>query len=65
MPTRSARYAALAQEADIVPIVEPEVLMDGPHASHDIDECYRVTEWTLTTSSASSTTRVSISKGSS
>ncbi|PPC87301.1 MAG: fructose-bisphosphate aldolase class I [Hyphomicrobium sp.] len=42
-----ARYAALCQEAGIVPIVEPEVLMDGPHAAHDIDECYRVTEWTL------------------
>lgn len=44
-----ARYAALCQEAKIVPIVEPEVLMDGPHANHDIDECYRVTEWTLRT----------------
>ena len=42
-----ARYAALCQEAGIVPIVEPEVLMDGPHAGHDIDECYRVTEWTI------------------
>jgi fructose-bisphosphate aldolase, class I len=42
-----ARYAALAQEAGIVPIVEPEVLMDGEYCSHDIDECYRVTEWTL------------------
>jgi fructose-bisphosphate aldolase class I len=44
-----ARYAALCQEAGIVPIVEPEVLMDGPHSGHDIDECYRVTEWTLRT----------------
>ena len=44
-----ARYAALCQEAGIVPIVEPEVLMDGPHCTHDIDECYRVTEWTLRT----------------
>jgi fructose-bisphosphate aldolase class I len=44
-----ARYAALCQEAGIVPIVEPEVLMDGEHASHDIDTCYRVTEWTLRT----------------
>ncbi|MGE0023306.1 MAG: class I fructose-bisphosphate aldolase [Hyphomicrobium sp.] len=44
-----ARYAALCQEAGIVPIVEPEVLMDGPHSAHDIDECYRVTEWTLRT----------------
>jgi fructose-bisphosphate aldolase class I len=42
-----ARYAALCQEAKIVPIVEPEILMDGPHSQHDIDECYRVTEWTL------------------
>ncbi len=41
-----ARYAALCQEAKIVPIVEPEVLMDG---SHDIDTCYRVTEWVLKT----------------
>ena len=44
-----ARYAAICQEANIVPIVEPEVLMDGPHASHDIDRCYEVTEWTLRT----------------
>jgi fructose-bisphosphate aldolase class I len=35
-----ARYAALAQEADLVPIVEPEVLMDG---THTIEESYRVT----------------------
>jgi fructose-bisphosphate aldolase, class I len=41
-----ARYAALCQEQDIVPIVEPEVLMDG---SHDADRCYRVTEWVLKT----------------
>lgn len=41
-----ARYAALCQEARIVPIVEPEVLMDG---SHDIDTCYEVTEWVLKT----------------
>ena len=39
-----ARYAALCQEADIVPIVEPEVLMDG---DHDIATCERVTEWVL------------------
>ena len=39
-----ARYAALCQEADIVPIVEPEVLMDG---EHDIDRCAEVTEWVL------------------
>lgn len=39
-----ARYAALCQQANIVPIVEPEVLMDG---EHDIDTCYDVTEWVL------------------
>ncbi|MEC7960845.1 MAG: class I fructose-bisphosphate aldolase, partial [Pseudomonadota bacterium] len=40
-----ARYSALCQEADIVPIVEPEVLMDGPHT---IERCYEVTKDTLT-----------------
>ena len=35
-----ARYAALVQEAKMVPIIEPEVLMDG---SHNIDKCYTVT----------------------
>jgi fructose-bisphosphate aldolase class I len=40
------RYAALCQEADIVPIVEPEVLMDG---AHDLDRCYEVTEFVLRT----------------
>lgn len=44
-----ARYAALAQEAGIVPIVEPEVLMDGAHADHTIERCYEVTEWTQRT----------------
>ena len=39
-----ARYAALCQEANIVPIVEPEVLMDGDHS---IERCYEVTEFTL------------------
>jgi fructose-bisphosphate aldolase class I len=39
-----ARYAALCQEEDIVPIVEPEVLMDGDHT---IDDCAAVTEWVL------------------
>ncbi len=39
-----ARYAALCQQAQIVPIVEPEVLMDG---DHDIDRCYTVTEFML------------------
>ncbi len=35
-----ARYAALVQEAKMVPIIEPEILMDG---NHDIDKCYQVT----------------------
>jgi fructose-bisphosphate aldolase class I len=39
-----ARYAALCQEADIVPIVEPEVLMDG---NHTLARCYDVTEAVL------------------
>lgn len=38
------RYAALSQEAGLVPIVEPEVLMDG---DHDIERCREVTEATL------------------
>jgi len=41
-----ARYAALCQDEDIVPIVEPEVLMDG---GHDINRCAEVTEWLLKT----------------
>lgn len=53
IPTRScifsnahalARYAALCQETGLVPIVEPEVLMDG---AHSLDDCYDVTEETL------------------
>ena len=44
-----ARYAALCQEAGIVPIVEPEVMMDGPVAAHDIETCYGATEWILKT----------------
>ena len=39
-----ARYAALCQVEDIVPIVEPEVLMDG---AHDIDACSEVTMFVL------------------
>jgi fructose-bisphosphate aldolase class I len=39
-----ARYAALCQDENIVPIVEPEVLMDG---DHDIDTCVTVTEFVL------------------
>ena len=38
------RYAALSQEAGLVPIVEPEVLMDGEHT---IERCYLITEWML------------------
>src|SRR5947209_9437099 len=41
-----ARYAAHCQDEQIVPIVEPEVLMDG---EHDIDRCYTVSEWVLKT----------------
>jgi fructose-bisphosphate aldolase class I len=41
-----ARYAALCQEAGLVPIVEPEVLMDG---AHTIERCDEVTEATLKT----------------
>jgi len=41
-----ARYAAICQEEGIVPIVEPEVLMDG---DHDADRCYLITEWMLKT----------------
>ena len=39
-----ARFAALSQEAGLVPMVEPEVLMDG---DHDIDACFEATEMAL------------------
>jgi fructose-bisphosphate aldolase class I len=39
-----ARYASLCQEQELVPIVEPEVLMDGPHT---IERCEEVTEMVL------------------
>ena len=39
-----ARYAAACQEAGIVPMVEPEVLIDGEHT---IEQCYEATETTL------------------
>lgn len=39
-----ARYAALCQEIDLVPIVEPEVLMDGQHT---LERCFEVTEKVL------------------
>ena len=60
IPTRScieanahalARYAALCQEAGIVPIVEPEVLMEG---GHTLEHCLVVTEEVLKTCSSSS-----------
>ena len=41
-----ARYAAICQAADIVPIVEPEVLMDG---AHSIEKNFEVTRWVLQT----------------
>jgi len=41
-----ARYAALCQEAGLVPIVEPEVLMDGKHS---MEKCFEVTEEVLQT----------------
>jgi fructose-bisphosphate aldolase class I len=56
MPTRTAitanaealaRYAGLCQQAGIVPIVEPEVLMDASHSSHDAAKCHEVTQATL------------------
>jgi fructose-bisphosphate aldolase class I len=39
-----ARYAALCQEAGLVPVVEPEVLMDGDHT---LERCFEVTEKVL------------------
>ena len=41
-----ADYARISQDAGLVPIVEPEVMMDG---NHSIGRCYKVTEWTLNT----------------
>ena len=41
-----ARYAALCQEAGLVPIVEPEILMDG---NHTLERCYEVTDEVLRT----------------
>jgi fructose-bisphosphate aldolase class I len=42
-----ARYAALCQEAGIVPVVEPEVLADGEPGDHSIERCQEVTAETL------------------
>jgi fructose-bisphosphate aldolase, class I len=39
-----ALYATFCQDQGLVPIVEPEVLIDGDHS---LEECYKVTEWTL------------------
>ena len=44
-----ARYAALCQQADIVPIVEPEVMMDGTPGDHNIERCAEVTQHVLQT----------------
>jgi fructose-bisphosphate aldolase class I len=41
-----ARYAALCQEAELVPVVEPEVLMDGEHS---LEQCYEATDEVLRT----------------
>jgi fructose-bisphosphate aldolase class I len=41
-----ARYAALCQDAGLVPVVEPEVLMDGEHS---LEQCYKVTDEVLRT----------------
>ena len=41
-----ARYAAVCQAEAIVPIVEPEILMEGPHS---LDHCARLSEWILNT----------------
>ncbi len=43
-PMRSRAMRRCARQAQIVPIVEPEVLMDG---DHDIDRCVDVTTWVL------------------
>jgi fructose-bisphosphate aldolase class I len=42
-----ARYAALCQEAGLVPMVEPEIVMDGPESTHDLDVSYEVHEAVL------------------
>ncbi len=44
-----ARYAAICQAGGIVPIVEPEVLMDGVPGDHSIERCQEVTRWVLET----------------
>ncbi|MGB8818717.1 MAG: class I fructose-bisphosphate aldolase [Rhizobiaceae bacterium] len=44
-----ARYAAVCQAGGIVPIVEPEVVMDGVPGDHTIERCQEVTRWVLET----------------
>ena len=44
-----ARYAAICQAGGIVPIVEPEVVMDGVPGDHNINRCSEVTRWVLET----------------
>ncbi|WP_455481840.1 class I fructose-bisphosphate aldolase [Bartonella sp. B35(2025)] len=44
-----ARYAALCQEIGLVPIIEPEVLMDGQSCQHSITRCFEVTQAVLNT----------------
>ena len=44
MPTQLARYAALCQAVGLVPIVEPEILLTGPHS---LAQCAAVTEEVL------------------
>lgn len=44
-----ARYAALCQQAGIVPIVEPEIVMDGAPGDHSINRCADVSEFVLRT----------------
>jgi len=42
-----ARYAAICQAGGLVPIVEPEVLMDGEHSKHSLERSFEVHEWAL------------------
>ena len=44
-----ARYAAICQAGGIVPIVEPEVVMDGVPGDHSIERCQEVTRWVMET----------------
>jgi fructose-bisphosphate aldolase class I len=55
-----ARYAALCQDEGIVPIVEPEVLMDG---EHDAERCYAITEWLLGSFASEATEAARLDRG--